>query len=148
MIRLRFWFTFVVDLFRVISRRRARLAQDRFDERQHQLAMVRELVQGFVDLAKANQDGLLEVAKAQTKQAEAFQQWLKGFQSTPGELPPSSSITDKDEWLLEQQKLAAAGDVDALTNLPPEFQLALALEKLNHENLGDFDREGRDFPNP
>jgi hypothetical protein len=144
--RLKLWFTAAVDLFRFVSRYRARVAQAQFDERQHQLAIVRELVSGFVDLARANQEGLLEIAKAQVAQAESFQLWLKGFQSAGVTPEPSSSVTDEMEWLEEQKRLAANGDIEAIATLPPEFQFALALEHMNAEQLGNFDREGQDFP--
>lgn len=120
------------------AQREAFARSERAEERKHQLLLVEGISQRIVDLAREQNIGLVEIAKAQQAQAASFQQWIDGFKiQNPEPLPPIS---------LEQLDAMKVAEEDGL--LPPEFQLAYdlkALEKLNQKSLGDFDREGSDF---
>jgi hypothetical protein len=147
------YLTVLVDAFRFISRYRdrqaalrAEQARERAQEREHLRLLVEGVFVRLVDLIKVNQEGVLKLAEAQAKQADAFATWLKGFQTIPSENNQSTTIRDEDEWVAEQRRLAEQGDPNAFpVSLPPEFQLAYTLEKLNQQELASFDREGRDF---
>jgi hypothetical protein len=118
-----------------IAAREAREERER--DRQHQLQLVEVVATKLVEFAKTNQEGILQLAAAQTAQAEILSTWMKGFQS-PSTTPVESMPAAVDEWenpygLVEP----TAPDVQ----LPPEFKLAYSLK---HDPNPDFDREGRD----
>lgn len=153
MIQLRLLLSAIYESLRFIKRYRerqaeahARLAEERRLERDHQKLMLLALGQQLVDVIKSNQEGLLEIAKASAAQAEAFGVWLKSFQTTP-DPEPSRTIRDEDEWEMEQERLAESDPELVMHSLPPEFQVAFALNKLDasRDPNPDFDREGRDI---
>lgn len=112
--------------------------EERAAERHHQHLMLDTIFSRVVEMQKASTDALLEVAKAQQAQADVLGTWLKGFQihdATP--TAPMRAEGDVEVW----EPLADVGE------LPPEFSLALDLDrvdKLNQKELENFDREGRD----
>jgi hypothetical protein len=129
-----------------VAAQRAELARERQAERDHQRLLVETLFVRVLDIIKVQQDGLLKLGEAEIARAEAFSSWLKGFQVPSTSPEPSHRVTEDDEWLAEQAELRAQGDPSAFpVDLPPEFQLAAALAKLNQDSLGEFDREGSDF---
>lgn len=109
---------------------------EREREREHQ----RSLLEGFqrtLELAldasarqnRDNADALMELAKASAAQAEGFTTWLKSFQMV--EAPTSSVVREEDEYAAEQARVAAkiGIPIEALEDLPPEFQLAHELQR-------------------
>ena len=109
-------------------------------ERAHQLAMLDTIFSKMVEFSRAQNEGMLEVAKAQLAQSNVMGEWLKGFHiSDPTSIPPQV-VRDEDLWRREQM----AGLLD---ELPPEFKLAFDLDQLNKSSLEaeGFDREGSDF---
>ena len=109
-------------------------------ERAHQLAMLDTIFSKMVEFSRAQNEGMLEVAKAQLAQSNVMGEWLKGFHiSDPTPIPPQV-VRDEDLWRREQM----AGLLD---ELPPEFKLAFDLDQLNKSSLEaeGFDREGSDF---
>jgi hypothetical protein len=107
-------------------------------ERAHQLAMLDTIFSKMVEFSRAQNEGMLEVAKAQLAQSNVMAEWLKGFHiSDPTPLPPQV-VRDEDLWMKENM-----GAV--LDELPPEFRLAFNLDKLQKEQNETFDREGSDF---
>ena len=123
-------------------------SRERALEREHQRLLIGAIAEQLVAIVKANQEGLLEIAKTSAKQAEVFGVWLKSFQTSP-DPEPSRTLRDEDEWALEQNRLAENDPEAFMANLPPEFQVAFALSKLDAPHSGDpnpdFDREGRDI---
>ena len=150
LVKLKSLLTALTYAFQFLERRRQRLedvrvleAEERAAERQHQLLVMQSMFSGLLDVVKANQEGLLEIAKAQTAQAQTITEWLKSFQvSTPPE--PPMSVEQTDSWIEEQKARALAGDPEAFAGLPPEFQLAAVLNRLEGPDE-HFDREGSDF---
>jgi hypothetical protein len=141
------YLTAFIELFRFIKRSRERAdARLRFQmeeasrERAHQLAMLDTIFSRMVDFARTQNEGMLEIARAQTAQAGVMGEWLKGFQvSDPTPVPPQV-VRDEDVWERESME-------SLLKELPPEFKLAFDLDKLNQASLeaDGFDREGSDF---
>lgn len=104
--------------------------------REHQLALVREIVKGVealtdgqVEQAREQARALIEVARANSAQAEAFGNWLKSF--TVAAAPTSSVVSEDDEWAAEQAKLASQYGLtpDMADHLPEEFKLAHQLQQ-------------------
>lgn len=103
--------------------------------REHQLALVREIVKGLeaitdgqVAQAREQASALTEIAKANAAQSEAFSKWFSSFQiSSP---PTSTVVTEEEEWAREQQKLAEHYGIpaEAAFDLPEEFRLAHELK--------------------
>jgi hypothetical protein len=111
--------------------------EERERERQHQHLMLDTIFSRVVEMQKASTDALLEVAKAQQAQADVLATWLKGFHTDSTPVAPMRAEGDIEVW----EPLADVGE------LPPEFSLAFDLnrmDKLNQQELVDFDREGRD----
>lgn len=154
------YLTAFVELFRFLKRYRERKdAQRQFElealreEREHQLKMLETIFSRMVDLSASNNAGILELAKAQQAQADVLATWLKGFHISDPTPTAPSVVRDEDEWTAEQRRKLLNGDPDAFpVDLPPEFQLAFAidhLDKLNQDSLESegFDREGSDLGN-
>lgn len=104
--------------------------------RQHQLALVREVVKGIEALtdaqaiqAKEQAASLTAIATANAAQAEAFSHWLRAF--TTSAAPTASVVTEEDEWEDEQKRLASRYGLnpELLANLPEEFRLAHQLQQ-------------------
>lgn len=122
-------------LCRPIEAARERREQREARARDHQLALVREIVKGIEALtdgqvAQAREQGaaLTAIATANAAQSEAFSKWFSSFQITS---PPTSSVvSEEDEWAREQQKLAEHYGLpsEAAFDLPEEFRLAHELK--------------------
>lgn len=125
---------------------RERQATERRYEREHQRLMIEAIASRALEAIRVNQEGVLELAKAQAKQADVLNTWLKSFQISP-EPEPSSVVREEDELRIADERLRDIDPEAYIGQLPPEFRLAYALDKL--EEQGDdpnpgFDREGRD----
>jgi hypothetical protein len=130
---------------RARDRREAALAaerKERADERDHQRLLIEGIATKLVEFSRVNQEGVMELARAQAATADALQTWIKGFHVPPETDMSPSVVREEDEWELEQERLAE-DPTRYIASLPPEFALALSLQKLD---AGDFDREGRDIP--
>lgn len=113
-----------VDVFRVIRRYRERQLETRRLEREHQLALVGQIVrsievitEGSAKQAEENTKAISALASASASQAAAFSTWLGSF--TTSASPTSSVVRDADEIAAEDARLAA--------DLPEEFRLAFSL---------------------
>ena len=123
----------IFEALNFVQRRRERIRAEREAERQHQLAMFDKVIVMFETLAdgqsrtaEQQSAALIEIAKANAAQAETFATWLKSFHTV--ETPTSSVITDEDEFYAEQQRMFEDAGIPT-ADLPPEFQLALRLQK-------------------
>lgn len=158
LLRLRLILMAILETFRFVKRYRLRQAQarelerqERAAEREHQFTMLETIFSKMVEMQKVNNEGLLALAGAQQAQADVLATWLKGFQISDPSPQPPQTVREEDEWVAEQRRLMVAGDPDAFpVDLPPEFQLAFAIEhldKMNQQALTSegFDREGSDF---
>jgi hypothetical protein len=140
------------ELFRVIKRYRERQearfvreAEERAAERAHQRALLETIFTKLVESQKVTSESVMALADAQRSQANVMQTWLDGFKiSDPTPVKPQV-VRPEEEWVKEQLRLNEIGLADAALQLPPEFQLAFELSKLNQDSLEDFDREGSDF---
>jgi hypothetical protein len=129
---LQTWFEF----FRFLKHYRERAAQAAAAERSHQLAMldrVTTMVENLVDsqAKQAAEQGaaLVEIAKANQAQSVIFSEWMKSFQIATA--PTSSVVREEDELIAEQSRLLDELGInpDAAAALPPEFRLALELQR-------------------
>jgi hypothetical protein len=146
------WFsTVLIDAFRFIKRYRERqqaaldyASSERAKEREHQRVLIASVADRFLDVIRANQEGLLKIAEASNAQAAVFQTWIDGFKPTSMEPVASHTVTEEDEWNREQ---AHEQEVLAQLSHHPEFALALTLNKLDSSQDPNpvFDREGRDI---
>lgn len=120
--------------------REVRAMAQRHAERAHELEMQELLFTKLIELSKVNQEGILELARAQAASTEVMATWLKGFAiSDPAPAAPQV-FSDEDAWAREQQQAMTALAADS--TLPPEFALAL---QLHQAGAAGFDREGSDF---
>lgn len=96
-------------------------------DRDHQINMVNQIARaleiitdGSAKQAEENTKAITELAKSSAKQAEAFSEWMKCFQ-TGGTAPTSTVVRDEDELAEEQER--------ALAEMPEEFRLAFSLHQ-------------------
>lgn len=103
--------------------------------REHQLALVREIVKGIealadgqVSQAREQSAALIAIAQANAAQAASFSKWFESFQITSA--PTSSSVSEEEEWATEQRKLAESYGLppELGPDLPEEFRLAHQLQ--------------------
>ena len=140
------WLAQFVKWFNFVERKRFALAdaaKERALERQHQLLLFEGVLNKAIELAKTNNEAIVKLAEAQAATANAFTQWLKGFQvpdAVSGPMP-NTVMRDEDSWELPDGTTYTPD----VSDLPAEFQLAAKLHKMNEQALGDFDREGNDF---
>lgn len=139
------WLVQFVKWFNVVERRRLQIDADKEEralERKHQLLLFEGVLNKAIELAKVNNQAVEQLAAAQVATANAFAQWLKGFQVPDVASGPAVNNVLKDENLWELPDGTTIGDFG---DLPAEFALAAKLHKMNEQALGDFDREGSDF---
>lgn len=96
-------------------------------EREHQVNLLTQITaalevitDGSAKQAEENTKAISELAKSSAKQAEAFSEWMKCFQ-TGGAAPTSSVVRDEDEIAEEEER--------ALAEMPEEFRLAYNLHQ-------------------
>lgn len=139
------WLVQFVKWFNFVERKRLQIDADREEralERKHQLLLFEGVLNKAIELARTNNDAIVKLAEAQTATAQAFTQWLKGFQVPDATASPAVNSVTREEDLWE---LPDGTQIGNFPNLPAEFQLAASLHKMNEQALGDFDREGSDF---
>lgn len=120
------------DLRVATERAEQALEKSRF-EQAHQLTLAKTFMDGLTAMQEAQRDaqqtsvdGLMEIAKAISAQAESFGKWIALFQTSG---PATSSVVrDEDELLKEQMALLEAGMPAELAELPEELRLAWALK--------------------
>lgn len=148
------WLAIVFESIRFIKRYRERKqaerdsqSRERAAEREHLRLLIQGALGQLVELAKANQEGLTAQAQASAAQAEVLATWLKSFQPSSPDPEPSRTLRDEDEWAMEQERLEKEDPETYLHQLPPEWRVAYALDKLDKSKdpNPNFDREGRDF---
>lgn len=121
----------IIEFFRFFKHlRERRAARERLD-REHQLALVTQLVHGLEVIAESstrqaeeNTKALSDIAKGVIAQAESFNSWIKSFQITSA--PDTSVVRDEDELASEHQRFAESLGLPAL---PSEFALAHELQQ-------------------
>lgn len=111
-------------------------------ERDHQLALVRELVRGLEVLAEGqaksieeSSKALIELARSSAAQAEGFTTWIRSFATTTPDaaLPPNPIADEENEHSAEVEELKRAlgmGD----SPVAAEFGLALELHQQDFLN--------------
>lgn len=151
MARFKLLLALTIDAFRFIKRYRERqlaarvhAVNERDKERRHQLLMLEAIGSKLIALAQTNQEGVLKLAEAQAATADALQSWIKGFQVPSDASMAPSTVREEDEWQMEQERLAEHDPAAFIAGLPPEFALALSMQKLDQDPNPGFDREGRD----
>lgn len=133
---MRLFFSALLDLITRASAREAE-RKERQLEREHSRLLLEGMFLKAIEFTKVNQEAVMALAAAQAAQAEAFNAWIKNFTVQPMADAAPQSASTHEEWVLP--------DGSPSPQIPAEFKLALDLERLNNESLGDFDREGSDF---
>lgn len=145
------WLRSVVEGLRFLKRREERLnalraqeRQDRAAERQHQLELVDKLGGMLIQTIKSQQEGILELARAQQSQASAFSGWVESFNKVPEPLEPTiaASLDESDDF---EDVFATLQGVDPET-IPAEFRLAFAQHQLDRQReTSSGDREDSSY---
>lgn len=106
-------------------------------DREHNRLLLQGALNQVIELATVNNSAIIALAEAQSKQADAFALWLKGFTVPAGDSSSSvvQSTPPEDEWV--------TADGISLSNLPPEFHIAARMAQLDAQ----YDHEGRDDSN-
>jgi len=134
-----------VELARQEDERRQQL-QERREEREHQHRLLETFFTKQLEASRVSQEGVLAIAQAVTAQAGVLSTWLKGFHIEDPSPALPQTVRPEDEWVAEQLRLHTNHDPSAFpVDLPPEFQLAWAINQTNADANNDFDREGSDF---
>lgn len=135
------YLTVFVEFFRFVKRYRERQealriaqATERHAERVHQLQLVETLFSKLIEHSKAQNEPLMEIAKAQQNMAETFSGWMKSFAIPEGQLQPLAPIAPQDEGWEFDDVLEGLDPKELAKNLPPEFSLAFQLDEMEQES--------------